>query len=69
MLFDMARWANELEVLKRVITTILVDMMNNHVGVPTPRKLALPRGVVCNLAASPARVVVPLPDQFSNSRG
>ena len=69
MLFDMALWANELEVLKRIITTILVDMMNDHVGVPTPRKQALPRGVVRNLAASPARVIVPLPDQFPNSRG
>ena len=69
MLFDMARWANELEVLKRIITTILVDMMNNHVGVPTLRKRALPRGVVRNLAASLARVIVPFPDQFPNSRG
>ena len=69
MLFDMALWANELEVLKRIIPTILIDMMNNHVGVPTLRKLALPRAVARDLAASLARVVVPLPDRFPNSRG
>jgi hypothetical protein len=36
MFFDMTCWANELEVLKRIIASILVDMMDKHVGIPAP---------------------------------